>query len=79
MTRCTVFRSSEEAPKPLGKIEFVKHFNGKNISPAVTPPRDWNNIQLINRASGDMDIMYAWDNDPLNGCVYSGHWNGGVV
>ena len=79
MTRCTVFESNETTPKPLKKIEFVNYFNGDSICPATFSPKSWDNIQRIGRVAG-MEIMHAWDNGRSErGCVYSGHWNDGVV
>ena len=46
---------------------------------AIRPPKDFLNVILIRKAvdEDDMDMMLAYDNDPLDNCLYLGHWNDG--
>lgn len=63
------------------KIEFVHCLEGDfKVAPAETKPSDWKNIELICKDySNGVDLMYVYDNDRNDGCLYSGRFNDGVV
>lgn len=77
MTKCIVLGEGNEESKK--GIEFTSCVNASTqcFDDVGTEPRDWDNIELV--LHSDIDIMFAYDTDRRNGCLYLGHWNDGVV
>lgn len=82
MTKCIVLGETQiEENKP---IEFIKFLgNNWNFRDSMTKPRNYKNIELVVRDyvmdTLTYDIMFAYDKDRNEGCLYIGYWNGGVV
>lgn len=81
MTKCIVIgeQPTQEKKKP---IEFVNALakNPMHIHPASSKPKNFRNVELIagNCYSG-FDVMFAYDDERLEGVIYLGHWNDGVA
>jgi hypothetical protein len=60
--------------------EFMSDFSRewKNVQPQMSLG-NFDNIELLSR--GYYDLFYAWDNSStkLNGTLFKGHWNDGVL
>lgn len=76
MTKCIVLGKT----KSEKSIEFTSCVNtiNKYFESVATEPKDWENIELILRHS-IIDVMFAYDTDRSEGCIYLGHWNDGIV
>lgn len=75
MTKVTVIGQQPEKKK----IEFVKLLGVDGWEGFGSTPNNWDNIVLLSRL-GDYDTMFAYnDSNPIDGCIYLGHFNDGVV
>lgn len=65
------------------KIEFVYFIDPirATVESTLVAPKEWDNIELIKRKHTDKayDVMFAYDTDRLEGVIYLGHFNDGVV
>ena len=67
------------------KIEFLTWIDTNNQSfegEGVILPSEYPNIILISkgrRVGSGHDVMLAYDEDPMDGCLYLGNWNDGVA
>lgn len=68
----------EEKKKP---IQFVKSLSSMlNIQNSIESPKNYNHIELICRKyNSEYDLMFAYNKDRSNGCLFLGHFNDGVV
>lgn len=86
MTKTSIFGQSEVKQEKKKPIEFVKlldssgELNGvKYIS--AHKPSGWKNVTLLELGynSDGLDLMWAYDENPNDGCLFLGHWNDGIV
>lgn len=79
-TKVTILGQEWVNPE-LKKIEFVNYVsNNFNISSAITLPKEWDNILLLERDYYEgMDLMFATMNHPTSGALLIGHFNDGIV
>lgn len=83
MTKVTILGEETFIPEKK-KIEFKKVLlTDGSFSDLPMQPSKFDNIILLTRAMGAgdyiYDIMYAYRQQPSNGCVYLGHFNDGIV
>lgn len=82
MTKVSIFGQSDSEAKKLKPIELVKTLlkNGEFEDPK-SEPKNWGNLMLLEKeyTSSQMDLIWAYDENPNIGCIYLGHWNDGVV
>jgi hypothetical protein len=81
MTKCIVIGEKPKKSK-LNQIVFVDHANidMENCEPEADPS-DWDYLELIVRKyQRDQDLIFAYmENNRVNGQLYLGYWNDGVV
>jgi hypothetical protein len=85
MKKTMIFGDTKE--KTGGKtIELVSvigpHGELESVSDSTLDLRVWDNAILLSRSytDDDLDVIMVYDdNDPLDGLIYFGHWNEGVV
>ena len=81
MTKVTIIGKKLSKDTDLKRILFEYEWSSKDkIESARTTPFEWKNIELIaEQYSGDLDLMFAYDNDRSNGIVFLGYFNDGIV
>jgi len=78
MTKVIIL-GEEKQPEQKKKIEFVKSVNKfQIINDATSKPLDFKNIILL-RKTDIIDFMFAYNDNPNDGCLYLGHFNDGEV
>jgi hypothetical protein len=80
MTKVIILEEQPEKKelKPI-EFKFALDSNSIFINPK-TLPKDWRNIELIcKNYATKFDLMFAYDEDRQEGCLYLGHFNNGVV
>ena len=87
MTKCIVLGEpkKEQKKKP---IEFIWAVNNerngkkpKQVIGACGKPNEFNVVELVQSATSQdyFDIMFAYDYNRCDGCLYLGFWNDGVA
>lgn len=79
MTNCI---DLSRLPKEHGKpIEFIKVITPRGYQNNPVNPSRWGNIELLAKDhNGDLDLMFAYDDDNrADGVLYLGKWNDGFV
>lgn len=65
------------------KIEFVSFLseNKTCINTTTASPSDWLNIELVckNYKGSKLDLMFAYDTDREDSCLFLGRFNDGIV
>lgn len=87
MTKCVVLGEpkKEQKKKPIEFIWVIANERTKNKSKQVVDacclPREFNHVELVQISNSQdcFDIMFAYDYDRSDGCLYLGHWNDGVA
>ncbi len=84
MTKTSVFEQEEtEQKKELKPIKFervVAGFEEEETTDKTYPPNNYNKIVLLEiNYYKDLDLMWAYYDEPNKGVLYLGHWNDGVV
>lgn len=72
---------SRKDPK---KIEFLSWIDTDNqfFEGKIILPSEYQNVILISKGrhvGSGHDVMLAYDEDPMDGCLYLGNWNDGVA
>lgn len=82
MTKTSIFGQSEVKQDEKKPIEFVKYLRKIDIELGdnCTEPSKYTNIVLLQKSyTGNLDLMYAYNENPNGGYLYLGHWNDGIV
>lgn len=74
MTKVTVIGQQPEKKK----IELVKVLGVNGWDLPQKEPCHWDNIVLLSNLGG-YQTMLAYDSNPIDGCIYLGHFNDGIV
>ena len=81
MTKCIVL--DENKPKEEKKVIEFTNWLGKDgfIAGRLESPSYWDNIVLLslNYRRTNSSLMFAYNTQVDNGCLYLGHWNDGIV
>lgn len=82
MTKVIVLGQELNEQKKLKPIQFL-HTLTESFSCTVAQnvPSDWKNIELIAKkySNRKFDLMFAYDDNRIGGCLYLGHFNDGIV
>ena len=88
MTKCIVLgedNSVQPVKKPIKFIWVVTNEKlantAKQVDNACGKPNQFAHVELVQQASSKdyFDVMFAYDQNRNDGCLYLGHWNDGVV
>ena len=88
MTQCTILggpKMKEQKKKPIEFIWVVTNEKlantAKQVDNACGKPNQFAHVELVQQASSKdyFDVMFAYDQNRNDGCLYLGHWNDGVV
>lgn len=82
MTKVSIFGQTEQDVKKLNPIKFVKELTpNEKFEDTESQPKEWDNLMLLEKkyTSSEMDLIWAYDENPNYGCFYLGYWNDGVV
>ena len=81
MTKTTIFGQTEQEKSEKKQIELVKWLNNFAMDDEWSPQQKWKNITLLQKRYSitEMDLMWAYNDNPNDGVLYLGHWNDGVV
>lgn len=69
----------EKKEKPIQFVKYVDQESGEVLPSLGVQPKNWENVSLLCERDLGLDLMFAWGDDPNDGCVYLGHWNDGFV
>ena len=66
--------------KQLKPIEFHTYLSYNGLILCTSKPKDWRHVELIAFGYTDnLDLMFAYDNDRVEGICVLGKFNDGVV
>jgi hypothetical protein len=80
MTKVSVWDKKKKGnEKPIEFVELVKQ--GSSPTTDCPCPSNWDKIMLLckNYKDSGFDLMFAYDNDGKNECLFFGHFNSGKV
>jgi hypothetical protein len=86
-TTCTFTEALDKHVEQSKPIEFLRWFNPANASfvildrNRIRTPKEFLNVVLLNKATDgqELDVMLAYNQNPLDNCLYLGYWNDGTV
>ena len=81
MTKTSIFGKSEVKQEEKKPIEFVKFIDYDEIVKAEANPIHFKNVVLLGRnfQGSDLDVIWAYHDEPNLGGLFLGYWNDGVV
>lgn len=81
MTKISVFGGTEKKKK--GKRIKITHYMSCDQWNETDSSElgEYQNAMLLakNHQADDYDLIFMWDNDPLEGTLFKGQWNDGII